>query len=315
MFAARAFAAGDQILRETSICWGVPDSSVSTTLDEAALSTVLLQMAPTCWAGPPAAQPPLPAGGLPALIAATMKANAWGCRAPGGGAVGAMRAVFPVLCLTQHSCASVAAAAQVGGRGAAPTYALTARAPIAEGQEITVSYVPRSWEKQKRRLALNEGWGFSCACSRCAAPVDDTRAARCTACVTGRCFLPDNSGADDGSGKGMPEAVCAECGAPAPAGAVEALAATGELPPPPPLGAPPAQLRAAVVALLRHPALAPDDSRVLFALNSLVPAASGAMEGGGDEAESLFKDLLRAIIAVAQRSNFVNLFDLGITIE
>ena len=80
LFAARAFSAGEEILQEPAVCWGVPDASVSTTLEEDGLAATLLQMAPYCWSGD-APPPPLPAGGLPALIAATMKANAWGCRA------------------------------------------------------------------------------------------------------------------------------------------------------------------------------------------------------------------------------------------
>jgi hypothetical protein len=303
LFAARAFTPGEEILREVAVCWGAPDSpNVFTTMEEGALVDTLLQMAPACWRGPPAPRPPVPAGGLPALVAATMKANAWGCRV--GGDAG-MRGLFPVLCLSNHSCASVAAASQVGVADAgAPAYALTARAPIAEGEEITVAYVPRSWEKARRAAALGEGWGFACGCARCAAPVDDTRAVKC-ACG-GRGFLPDDEA-------GTP--ACAACGAPLAVVAAGAAGAAAGLPPPPHVDATPQQLRAALDALLAHPVLALDDARVLFALNSMVPAVSQCMEGGNAEAEGVFKDLLRAVIAVAQQSGFVNLYDLGISIE
>ena len=309
LFAARPFSPGDVLLTEAAVCWGSPASpaALSSTLPPVALDATLLQMAPCC--GDANAAPHSRA----LLVAATMKANAWGCTVLGG-EPGA-RALFPVLCLCNHSCSSNAAAAQVGSSSSTPHYALTARKPIAAGEEITVSYVPRSWSKAKRRAGLREGWGFICDCERCAAGFDDTRALRCGApgCDSGRAFVQDTVAAP---------ALCTDCGAATGAeGAGGGQEEGGEeeedgaVFAPLQVGAGPAELRAAVDALLSHPRLAPDDARVLCALNALVPAASQSAEAGEEGGDAVFSEVITAIVKVALRSGFVNTHDLGITIE
>jgi len=108
----------------------------------------------------------------------------------------AARAFFPRLAFANHDCepnaeadeeveaeaeaeaeteAAVRAAADAATAAAtlpeAPArfaYTLTARRAIAEGEEVTISYVPRAWPLARRRGALSSTFDFDCDCARCA---------------------------------------------------------------------------------------------------------------------------------------------------
>jgi hypothetical protein len=97
----------------------------------------------------------------------------------GGGAGGAgaptCRAFFPRLAFANHDCDPNAEAdeevVEAEAADAAPSrfaYSLMARRAIAEGEEVTISYVPRAWPLARRRGALSSTFDFDCDCARCA---------------------------------------------------------------------------------------------------------------------------------------------------
>ena len=120
------------------------------------------------------------------LCEAVLNANSFSVRggggAAGGGAGGAggagaptCRAFFPRLAFANHDCDPNAEAdeevVKAEAAEAAPArfaYALTARRAIAEGEEVTISYVPRAWPLARRRGALSSTFDFDCDCARCA---------------------------------------------------------------------------------------------------------------------------------------------------
>jgi len=97
----------------------------------------------------------------------------------GGGAGGAgaptCRAFFPRLAFANHDCdpnaeadEEVVEAEAADAATARFAYSLTARRAIAEGEEVTISYVPRAWPLARRRGALSSTFDFDCDCARCA---------------------------------------------------------------------------------------------------------------------------------------------------
>jgi len=221
------------------------------------------------------------------------------------------RGFFPLLGLINHSCSPNSAITQCGFAGALrdasspPAYALAARRDIAQGDEVTYSYVPRAWPLARRRAALEASYGFVCDCARCPpSGVDDTCVLRCTAAAcggAGRVFL----GA----------AACADCGAPADAAAQARVAAAGgseavlEGAGMPPAEAPLAE-RAS--ALLRHELLAHEDAAVFARLCALL---GELQEAGGEGAESLLDEVARAVAQASLRTAYTSPSDLGIEVE
>ena len=72
-------------------------------------------------------------------------------------------AVSAHMGFTNHDCAPNCAAAIRGGR-----VALTALRDLADGDELTISYVEPRLPYYERRRVLRDSYGFDCDCDRCA---------------------------------------------------------------------------------------------------------------------------------------------------
>lgn len=242
---------------------------------------------------------------------------------------GDRRALFQVVCLANHSCAPNARARElrydaagvegepavsvaraedgVAGRALRPpTYVLEARAPIAAGEEVRISYVLRTWRRARRAEALRSLWGFDCTCPRCSLPagVDDT--------VVVRCGEPACGGGGRVYGGA---AACLDCGAAAPPAAAAGGAAWDD---------------AAMLALvfdgaettaemltrtLAHPMLTLEDSRLFVAAQELVAQLQREVEAGESDAEALCVQAMVALAAASTRTAFINAQDLGVDVE
>ncbi len=318
LFATRAFAAREVILREPAVAWQMGGSLASPYAVEA-LDAIVLQCAPFCLTRESAAR----AAALTRseAVVSAFDHNAYGvvlgdAAAPdaAAGAADDSRALFPVVGLANSDCDANAAAQQAApgsadaaDMGGLPVSVVTARRAIAAGEEITTAYVPRAWSQAARRAALEATWGFECACARCAAPADDTAVSRCGACGgAGRVFwTPARSGA------------CEDCGACAqPLRAAAAPDAPLGVPDAPPRGATLAQLRAATRALLHHEFLSTSDARVFAALSRALDACAGARVAARDRAaaQALANDIAQALAEAALKSKFTSLDDLGIDV-
>lgn len=110
------------------------------------------------------------------------------------------RALFSIICLTNHSCRPNSKVYQSYGNNntndkhtktgtltplSPPQYTLETRLPITEGEEITIAYLPRAWDKVKRQQYIQSQWNFECNCERCSLPWDDVYAAKCSYCTDG----------------------------------------------------------------------------------------------------------------------------------
>jgi hypothetical protein len=343
LFATRGYQPGERILCEEAVVWQLEgDGSFwfnPQAHPEAHIATLVNEFAPWHGAAPPTSL------ALDVLLYEAMRANSWGCAGLGASSSSpsssspSSRGLFPVICLSNNSCAANATAEEVGqGEAGAPVYGLSARRKIDAGEEIFVSYVPRAWKKAARARELRAAWGVACTCERCAAVFDDTQCARCRACKDGRLFLPDNA-------EQWSSAPCADCGAPGDASALAAadengvsgggvggggpLLADAE-------GMGLEELREAARAALGHPVLAVDDARIITWLNSGLRRAvellgqaqeeeeeeEGGGEGGGStaqgpltELQQVYEELLGGLVRVCSRSGFASLADLGIEVE
>jgi len=74
------------------------------------------------------------------------------------------RALYPTLSLTSHNCV---ANARYTVNYDDLSITLRSRRTIAEGEEITVNYVPPVYGQPKRRRHLQDEWYFECSCLRC----------------------------------------------------------------------------------------------------------------------------------------------------
>ncbi len=311
----------------------------------------LLQMAPYAMApGAAASSPPSSLLPLSSIAEATFRANSFAVRGEGVGPTMPLegRALFSCICIANHSCAPTCSVTQglpltPLTPSAPPTYLLTVRDSRAHlvrrtgpaskkakggktkatppsaslvlpaGAEVSISYVPRAWPKARRQAALESAYGFTCTCPRCAAPYDDTRAARCKGCPhpDGRVYLSSSSSASS---------VCVRCGRAADASVVSRLSDEDLLAP---LLDTPMAMDALVDALLDHPVLAHDDARLFTAMSQLLGAVAeqhaAATEGGDDAGEALYRGLYerlaRAVAVAAMRSPFTSPGDLGIEVE
>ena len=88
--------------------------------------------------------------------------------------------VAPVAAMLNHSCGPSCAIESFWDEDSrAPAVRIIAEVDIADGEELTISYVPRSATRAERRTRL-QGYGFSCSCARCAAPADDSESFVCS---------------------------------------------------------------------------------------------------------------------------------------
>ena len=123
---------------------------------------------------PPTGGPPRVADGssfaLAAQLARAFDANNFGVLAPlGGGVLGA--ASFPLSAILNHSCEPTCALAHdlEAGSETDVRQAVRTIVPVRAGCELTHAYVDTSLGAARRRQLLRTGWGFECACARCAA--------------------------------------------------------------------------------------------------------------------------------------------------
>lgn len=335
LFASQSAEEGATLVVENAVVWQVGDENgtVYSAIQLPDADATMWQMAPFCLTLSSEFLPGEPLSmSRRQLMQSVMQANCFELqsRQAAGDA-----ALFPIICLSNHSCAPNAIVQQViveqdgsgqaeGSVGAAqgaqapPTYALSARRSLTSGEEILISYLPRTWPKAKRQRACQELWKFTCACLRCSEPCDDTIVLRMSCCPEGRAYFPDPP---------RTEATCLECGRVTDIRGSDQEHADAEST----LGdvsisgdATAEQLAAIANSLLQHPVLAPDDGRVFSTLNGLASLVSSrlteAMEAGDASAEcaalqGLFERLMGHVATVALRSRFVTPQDLGLCIE
>ena len=53
--------------------------------------------------------------------------------------------------------------------------AVVAKEDIAQGEEVTISYVDPSWPEELRRETLKRNYGFDCHCRVCLADLSSTK--------------------------------------------------------------------------------------------------------------------------------------------
>jgi len=73
-------------------------------------------------------------------------------------------AIYLVPSLANHSCDPNVDVLWPRGDGG---LVLTARGDVAQGEELTISYLDCSASVEERRDATRRGWGFVCGCARC----------------------------------------------------------------------------------------------------------------------------------------------------
>jgi SET domain len=383
LFAARDLEPGELIIDEKSFCWEVERGEaiqvcVLPGTDEAALDAQLLQMAPyELDADADSEDFSARLKEIPTrkeAIRAAMACNSFGIRdisadaeGPGEGDEGFAtgranygyegRALFSVICLTNHSCGPNCRVTQVPSSGLSPSlpprYRMETRQHIKAGEELTISYIPRSWRKAKRTKEISDTWGFPCDCPRCTAPYDDTVVFKC----------PNPSCIDEASATGQHSIIylgqekCKQCGAKPsiadakPSGS-ELKAAAGGAGKASSDGEASEEVLAASMnpddddavisymmgplktegevmktaeRVLRCPGplrLAVEDARVFGCANelaSLLPVFAEQL-GGEESAEGskmveLFSEVSQAVALASLRTTFVNAKDLGIEID
>lgn len=224
------------------------------------------------------------------------------------------RALFSVICLTNHACGPNAKVYQLEGTGIAsvedaPVYVMQAREHIAAGAQITVSYVPRIWRKAQRQLTLTSVWGFTCSCPRCSTTTDDTIVARCPKCGDGRVYWGEHLQCEDckcalsgtemvamPSGQSLPLSAIVDDDAML--DVVFQADATGASPP----------LSTLVARIQSHPLLAYEDSRMWAAMNQVLAQIDS------DTDAELYEKLVMMIARTSLRTPYVNPSDLGIEV-
>ena len=274
LFAARSFHAGERIIMERAFIWekqksdGSTNSSVWTpaSLLPDDIDAALYQLAPF------AATRVQPGEVMKRqdLLSATLSSNAFGvgsATSRGGTVAGAAgqggngRALFQLISMANHDCQANCRTLQIEEENgddddddaAPPARVLEARRDICEGEELCISYIPATWSRPIRQSRLTSLWGFTCACSRCAAlGGDDTNVTKCLVCTNGRVFGGSNMCVDCGeavvvAGGGVEEPVAVKNSSDSEL--FESLTAPGTA-------------RELVTRLISHPTLAMEDIRV-----------------------------------------------------
>jgi hypothetical protein len=211
IFATRPIPALSPVLRDTATCWypqladdlgatipGLLETGPAG--EERDPFPVLLQLAPWGVPGPDGTCPtPGPFPSRTALLLPVLEANALGLSFDDDARADrrCLIVVAALAAMANHSCAPTCG--YVGDwSGGRPVVRLYAEAEIGEGEEVTISYVPRDMRKRERQERLRTKYGFTCTCVRCAAPWDDTVVFACPACA-GRVYLGALACADCGA--------------------------------------------------------------------------------------------------------------------
>ena len=135
--------------------------------------------------------------------------------------------LFLLTSMLSHSCApSAFFRSYWNAEQQAPQVRVAAARALRAGQEVTISYLGDGPEDVRRRAPVLSGYGFSCACERCAearAGADDAIVWACPACGIGavrghaQCGGGGGEGAGGGGGDSGRGCVCAlrcrDCGA------------------------------------------------------------------------------------------------------
>jgi len=111
--------------------------------------------------------------------------------------------ICPAVAMCQHSCAPNSSyEGYYSPTSSAPGIRVFSECDIEEGEEITISYLPRHLPRTQRRAQLQDSYHFHCTCPRCESGVEDTVVFKCLGCKSG--------GVAEG------ERVCGVCGEAAP---------------------------------------------------------------------------------------------------
>ena len=351
LFAKIEFKIGDEVLKELASLHQLEDKStipfISTSILDAALidaapfygsAELLGEITSNGYSPPPNLREGDKSLWTPrARVAeAVMNANAF--------EVGNGRAYFINGSFANHSCSPNAILQQIydieGKSFTRPEYAIIARKDISIGEEIFISYVPRSWNKVKRKAELLETWGFSCECSRCIGIVDDTVVFRCCGiCYQSAQKLGDDYDGDAGGRVYLHSTECVDCGGQISPLSKQALLdskllsssstnkdersiGVSEAILEPLLSELPSlSLMSRVNKLLLHPFLAHEDVALFTALCALMhqlqdeAAKEQDDESLGVEATNLFSRVARAVAIASMRTPFISHTDLGIEVD
>jgi hypothetical protein len=94
--------------------------------------------------------------------------------------------ICPVIAMCQHSCApNCSYEGFYAPASRAPGIRVFSECDIEEGEEVTISYIPRHLPLPQRRAQLLDSYHFHCACPRCESGVEDTVVFKCLACKSG----------------------------------------------------------------------------------------------------------------------------------
>ncbi|KAF9873006.1 hypothetical protein CkaCkLH20_09516 [Colletotrichum karsti] len=83
------------------------------------------------------------------------------------------RAVLPAISRINHDCHANAYLRLLRSKLAGT---ILAQRDIAEGEEITISYISPELTRERRRKMLKKEFGFECSCAKCAAPAEEIAA-------------------------------------------------------------------------------------------------------------------------------------------
>lgn len=137
----------------------------------------------------------------------------------GGTAQLRLVSLFMLLSMLSHDCApSCYFRSSWDPASGCPVVSLAAARAVAAGEELTISYLGDDPVVTPDRRARLRGYGFTCACQRCAAGVDDTVVYACSGCggrVYGHCH--GLTAAARGVERHACVLRCADCALPLPA--------------------------------------------------------------------------------------------------
>jgi len=209
LFATRAIPALTEIFTDAAALWWPlePCDDVGATivgcgtsrpgLSPTAVAGVLLGLAPwapssspasaapgaAAAAAPPPPPRPPPPSSMGELFSAACTLNALGLCVDEGPPRRVLPCIAPIAAMLNHSCAPNCSYEGALLPGGVPAVRIFSEVPIAEGEELTISYVLRSLPREERRARLRAGYGIrACRCARCAEAAEGAWVARCARC-------------------------------------------------------------------------------------------------------------------------------------